>query len=333
MNKRVWIVVIIVLFTMLPARVSAQAVPDNDGPIINSVQGYRNLLEDDDLLLVVFYDIEYASPPTQLVSDTFIGRFLRDTTDLNSTELFPFNQRGYNQGVFSFYWTAAQRSTDSVEYNNTNSENYLVRLQGKVGVFPGGVPSVTSSSITWRSRSDFRQSIIDLAEALDGDSDWTTANDLIVTGDQTQFTTKGEEYFATVIPRLATMEAGLFESAVSVLLPITRDATNTYKEDLDDFWVGTWVDTNFQRIADNYRVDLVVVKTFMGLLFMLAAGGIVGFLLKDLGARGVEFGMLVMALVFVLEIPVGIVTMPLGMIAGLLAVSGLGWAFFGRRAG
>ena len=73
--------------------------------------------------------------------------------------------------------------------------------------------------------------------------------------------------------------------------------------------------------------------TFMGFFFMLVAGGIAGFLLKDMGSRAAEFGMLVMALVFVLEIPVGIVTMPLGMIAGLLAVAGLGWAFFGRRSG
>lgn len=316
----------------LPASVLAQASPDD--LIILSVQGYTDLLETDDLLLVVHYDIEYASPPTQLVSDTFIARFLRDTTDLNSTELFPFNERGYNEGIFSFYWTATQRSTDSVEYNNTNSENYLVRLQGKVGVFPGGVPSVTTSAITWRATGDLKQDIIDLALALDGDADWTDANDLIVTGDQTQFTTKGEEYFATVIPRLSSMVPSLFESAVTVLLPVTRTPQNTYKKDLDNFWVGTpIVDTNLQRIADNFQVDLVVVKTFLGFLFMLVAGFLAAWLVKDQGGRAAEFGMLAMALVFVLEIPVGIVTMPLGMIVGLLALVGLSWAFFGRRGG
>lgn len=323
------IAIAIVLF---PAIVSAQSAPDD--LIINSVQGYQNVLEDDDLLVVVFYDIEYASPPTQLVSDTFIGRFLRDTTDLNSTELFPFNQRGYNQGIFSFYWTAAQRSTDSVEYNNTNSENYLIRLQGKVGVFPGGVPSVTTSSISWRTTVQLGTDIIDLALALDGDADWVTGNqDLITTGDLTQFTASGEEYFATVIPRLASMVSTLFESAVTVILPVTRTPQNTYSEELQAFWVGTFVDTNLQRIADNFRITLVVLKTFMGFLFMITAGFIATMAMRHTGNRAAEFGMLTMALVFVLEVPVGIVTMPLAMITGLLAIAGLAWAFFGRRGG
>jgi len=98
-----FLALIVALVLLLPGAVSAQAAPDD--LIILSVQGYTGALEDDDLLLVVHYDIEYASPPSQLVSDTFIGRFLVDTTDRNSTELFPFSQRGYNEGVFSFYWT------------------------------------------------------------------------------------------------------------------------------------------------------------------------------------------------------------------------------------
>ena len=109
---------IVALLLLLPGTASAQAAPDD--LIILSVQGYAGALEDDERLLVVRYDIEYASPPSQLVSDTFIGRFLVDTTDRNSTELFPFSQRGYNQGVFSFYWTALEAADDSVEYNNPN---------------------------------------------------------------------------------------------------------------------------------------------------------------------------------------------------------------------
>jgi len=322
----------VIVLLLLPGRVSAQAVPDD--LIVLSVQGYTNLLEDDDLLLVVHYDIVYASPPTQLVSDTFIGRFLRDTTDLNSTELFPFNQRGYNEGILSFYWTATQRSTDSVEYNNTNSENYLIRLQGKVGVFPGGVPSVTTGAITWRATSDLKQDIITLAQALDGDADWVTASqDLITTGDQTQFTASGEEYFGSVIPRLSSMVPSLFESAVTVLLPVTRTATNTYKSDLDKFWVGTWVDTNFQRIADNYRVDLIVVKSLIAFVGMLIVCMATAIALKEHGGQAMEFGIMTMAVTLPLAISVGLISMALGMVIGLLALVGLSWAFFGRRAG
>ena len=327
-----FLALIVALVLLLPGTVLAQAAPDD--LILLSVQGYTGALEEDDLLLVVHYDIEYTSPPSQLVSDTFIGRFLVDTTDKNSTELFPFSQRGYNQGVFSFYWTALQATADSVEYNNPNTENYIVRLQGKPGVFPGGVPAINTSTITWRTRLELRTDMISLAQALQGDADWVTEGlSLIVTGDQTQFTSDGEEYFATVIPRLASMEPALFESAVKILLPVTRTPTNTYKDDLDDFWVGYWVDTNLQSIADNAQMSLVVVKTFLAFVAMLIVCVGTAILLKQHGETAVEFGILTMAVTLPLGIAVGLISMPVGMIIGLLALVGLSWSFFGRRGG
>ncbi len=327
-----FLALIVALVLLLPGTASAQAAPDD--LIVLSVQGYTGALEGDDLLLVVHYDIEYASPPSQLISDTFIGRFLVDTTDKNSTELFPFSQRGYNEGVFSFYWTALQASDDSVEYNNPNSENYNIRLQGKPGVFPGGVPAVNTSTITWRTRLELRTDIIALALALQGDPDWVTEElSLIVTGDQTQFTADGEEYFATVIPRLASMEPALFESAVRILLPVTRTPQNTYADDLDKFWVGYWVDTNLQSISDNAQISLVVVKTFMAFVAMLIVCVGTAILLKEHGETAVEFGILTMAVTLPLGIAVGLVSMPVGMVIGLLALVGLSWSFFGRRGG
>ena len=327
-----FLALMVAIVLLLPGTVSGQAAPDD--LIVLSVQGYTGALEDDDLLLVVHYDIEYASPPSQLVSDMFIGRFLVGTIDKNSTELFPFSQRGYNQGVFSFYWTALQATTDSVEYNNPNDEDYVIRLQGKPGVFPGGVPAINTSTITWRTRLELRTDIIALAQALQGDADWVTEGlSLIVTGDQTQFTSDGEEYFATVIPRLASMEPALFESAVKILLPVTRTPTNTYKDDLDDFWVGYWVDTNLQSIADNFQMSLVVVKTFLAFVAMLIVCVGTAILLKQHGETAVEFGILTMAVTLPLGIAVGLISMPVGMIIGLLALVGLSWSFFGRRGG
>jgi len=327
-----FLALVLALVLLLPGTVSAQAAPDD--LTILSVQGYTGALEDDDLLLVVHYDIEYASPPSQLVSDTFIGRFLVDTTDKNSTELFPFSQRGYNEGVFAFYWTALEATSDSVEYNNPNSETYIIRLQSKPGALPGGVPAVNSSTITWRTRLELRTDIIALAEALQGDPDWVTEDlSLIVTGDQTQFTSDGEEYFATVIPRLASMEPSLFESAVTILLPVTRTPTNSYAEDLDNFWVGYWVDENLGNIADNFQMSLVVVKTVLAFIAMLIVCAGTAWLLKDHGERAVEFGILTMAVTLPLGVSVGVVSMPVGMVIGLLALVGLSWSFFGRRGG
>ena len=334
MPKFLWVLAAIILALGPASHVFAIAAPDD--LIVEAVTGYTGVLEDDDLLIIVKYDINYTSLPTELVSEAFIGRFLRDSTDLNSTELFPFNDRGYREGVFSFYWTASERSTDSVEHGNANAENYLVRLSGKVGVFPGGVPSVTTGAITWQvTADDLRTDVVQLALDLSFDADWIANSiDLITTGDRTLFTANGEEYFGTVIPRLANMRGGvstLFESARAVFEPITRVPKNAYKKDLDTFWDNTWFDTNTQRIADNYQVTQIVVTTVIAFIFMLIVAFAVTVFLNSTD-RAVEFGMLTMGVTLPLSGAVKLVALEVVMVAGLLALTGLGWAFFGRKA-
>ncbi len=335
-RHRPWVLYLVfaIFLALMPKVAFAIVAPDD--LIIESVTSYTGVLQDDDLLVIVKYDIDYASLPTENVSEAFIGRFLRDTTDLNATELFPFNDRGFNEGVFSFYWTASQRSADSVEHGNPNSENYIIRLSGKVGVFPGGVPTISTSTITYQTTgTDLRPDIIELASVLSFDADWIAGQgSLITTGDRTLFTTNGGTYFGTVISRLANMRGGvgtLFESSVAVVLPVTRVPENQYKQDLDSFWDGTWFDTNTQRIADNYRLSQIVVTTIIAFLFMMTVAFGVAVLLNSTD-RAIEFGMMTFGVTLPLSAAVKLVALEVVMVAGLMALTGLGWAFFGRKA-
>ena len=316
----------------------ALAIADPDSLTIDNVRAYSGVLETDDLLVLVKYDLVYGSTPAELVSDAYLGRFIRGTTELNSVEPFAFNDRGYGVGVFSFYWTAAQVTTDSIEFNDSNAQNYAISLHGKVGVFPGSPPSTTTNTITWRDATDTKnqllQDVIELARQLEGDADWVAnSQDLISTSFAViRLTAAGEEYFATAITRLANMIPELFESAGSPAAVIERDHERTFSNSRLNFWENNWVDTRFENLASQFRMPKIMLTTIFAfsMMLMIAFYAAKAFEGSD---RGIEFGILTMALTLPLFIDTGFISLVVGAIAGLFAVLGLGWAFWGRRSG
>ena len=172
-------------------------------------------LESGDLLVVVKYEVAYSSLPSETITETFVGRFLASGTEVNSVEPVAFNDRGWGVGVFSFYWDAATLITDSIEFENTNSETYEVAIQGKPTAFVDP-PKVVAAGLTWRDSADtialLRQDIEDLAEALENNADWAANSvDLIgSTSGKTALTTDGEDYLSRAIPNLSAMIPDLF---------------------------------------------------------------------------------------------------------------------------
>ena len=127
------------------------AIADPASISIENVRAYQSVLETGDLLVVVKYDLVYASTPTELINNAYVGRFMRGAAELNSDDPFPFNDNGYGVGIFSFYWTPDEVLDSSIEFNDTNTEGYSVNFQGKLGVFPGSIPLTSTTTITWRT--------------------------------------------------------------------------------------------------------------------------------------------------------------------------------------
>ena len=332
-GKIIWMLAAVVLAVGPATMVFAISAPDSD-IVLSNVQGYTGMLEDDDLLVIAKYDIPYATLPTESATDAYVGRFLRDGTDLNSTELFHFNDKGYNTGLISFYWTAAQRSTDSVEHGNANNENYQVRINGKPGVFPGAVPTQTTNTITWESKLVFKQNIIDLALEFDRDVDWlANSQDLITPGDQTLFTDDGAEYFATVIPRLATMESSLFTSAVKPLESATQVPVESLVDTLDDYWDGTPLGDQMDRIAGTQGVEVIVIRSIIAMFIMLLIAFMMGFFLSSIGApKAPEFGLMTLTVTSPLAASVNFLAMPVVIIMALMGVGGIAWGIWGHKS-
>ena len=237
-----WGIAFALLVALLPGQ--ALAIADPDSITLEMVRAYSGVLETGDMLVVVHYDLAYTSTPAEQIGDAYLGRFFRGTTELNSVEPFPFNDRGYGVGVFSLYWTASQVTSDSIEFEDTNSENYAVSLQGKVGVFPGSAPSSTTNTITWRAASNTESllfaDIDEVANTLEQNAAWVANTyDLISRlGGQEALTNDGETYFASAIPNLQVMIPDIFSSAASTPTFTERDHERAYSDRLQTFWDG-----------------------------------------------------------------------------------------------
>ena len=88
----------------------------NIGPTIEGVDVYRHCLEDDDMLVVVQYNLNYTTNPEETIAQAWLGRF-KSAGALEIARVVPYSyyDSGYNHGIFSMYLSA----TDAVGYWDT----------------------------------------------------------------------------------------------------------------------------------------------------------------------------------------------------------------------
>jgi hypothetical protein len=336
------------LIALLPGQ--AFAIGDPDSITISDIRAYDSVLESGDLLVIVEYDLPYTSIPTETIGDAYLGRFLRSTTELNSVEPFSYNDKGYGVGIFSLYWSATQKTTDSIEFDDSNSEAYAITLQGKIGVFTGSVPTTTTTTITWQDVSDTKDllklHIVELAQRFESDTDWndgtqsniintasTNFGNLIsVTTGNDQLTAVGEEYFSNAIPQIQVMVPSLFSSGVTTPDFTERSFDKSFEGNINSFWDGNWVDTRFQNLADTYRVPKRTLTTIVALFFMCLIAFFVSRLL-DSTDNGMAFGLMTFAVTLPMAAAVNWVPMAVVASVGFICLTGVSWSIWGRRSG
>lgn len=335
--------VIAAVFLWVVTFSTAFAIADPDSIAIEDVRAYDSALEADDLLIVVEYNLPYTSLPDEVISDAFLGRFLRDTTELKSVEPFAFNDKGYGRGIFSLYWTAVQKSADSIEFENTNAEGYKLILQGKVGVFTGSVPTITSTSIIWtdtaKTATFLFQDIERIARKFENDPGWNDDADfadLIENpGGTVQLTSSGigsgEEYFSNAIPQLGAMIPSIFSSAQTSPDVSEKPDSRSFANTKDQFWEGNWIDDHFNFLATQYQAPK---RMFTGMAAVIFMGLIAFFCANLLGQHelAAPFGLLTMAFTFPMFGAINFFPLNFVLTATfVMGVLGLGWVFFLRK--
>lgn len=112
---------------MLPAQ--AVDVPDT-APRIDAAYVYNDVLEDGDVGTLLEYYLDYATPPTQTATETYLAVFVDTdgTTQLKSVAPYTYVNSGYGRGLVWIYFSAAEVTALSID--SADVANYRLWLTG-----------------------------------------------------------------------------------------------------------------------------------------------------------------------------------------------------------
>lgn len=310
----------------------AVTIDEPESMTIDSVRAYDGVINTDDLLIVAQYNIQYSDLPVLAVTDAYIGRFLVDDSEVNAVEIIAFNDIGYGIGIFSLYFTAAEKSTASIEFNNPNAEDYKVVLQGKPSAFVDP-PVIQTSTITYRPDSNSAKNLLtdaaDLAELLENNAAWLANGlDLITfTSGQQVLTVTGEAYFGLAVPNLQIMIPDLFGSSTTSPAVFERQFGTSEQDRLLGLWDASPMGPIFTGLADSLQLSKSWILGLIGLAIVVGAVWLASTFTDP------EYGLLTIPFTWPLMIAAGLGSLSALMFTVAIAVIGLFYVLFLRRAG
>lgn len=213
--KRLLLAVYLVLFAIIsiPALPALAAIATPDVLQINYLYAYRGVVNENDQLYIVVFDIDYAALPTDNADVNFLFRFFDDGVELGAVQPYPF----YNEGIAAFYFDA-----DDPNLPDWGVDDISVKLQGNPAFVwdAGDPPSTTIDTVTsWDATASFLTArLVLIANQLETVYSIDMIN--IVSG-QSKLTAYGELYFETVISNLRIMSPTLFSDYVTQPIYIT----------------------------------------------------------------------------------------------------------------
>ena len=216
--KRVGVAIALLLALIPSAILAVPASPDAPGVSVNDCQAYRDMDGTAGTLLVVCeYVIPYATLPVDDADINFIG-LLNGVGLVGTHTPYPYNDRGYNYGVISFYMTPAetlaQTWTDGAgAWAAWPLTGISVTLQGNPGVFaaiPSNTLGLSTGSYSTGSGEDANKTQLGafiLQEAALFDARWAVT----LLDEQTgTLNNVGTQYFTLAIPNLRAMTFNIY---------------------------------------------------------------------------------------------------------------------------
>lgn len=264
-----WILACYLLVVVVtPAFAADPPIPTNLQ--IDSVKVCRHLVEDDDFLAVLHYNIHYDSgQPSYPANRLFTFRLMDTdgTTHLAAITPYAYYNAGYDYGIAAFYFPAAEAPSWE--------EPYVVKVSGNPEYFAS--PPVTSRTLV---PSDYSQMatqeenqvvlgnyIIDVVRKLELNWDIT----LLYSSDLgTVLNSTGELYLRGAITNLQAMAPQVFAVQVETPQyneqPWTEAQGQAYQTRFEDTWIGDELST----AADELHIKWNVIT---GILVLVVIAG------------------------------------------------------------
>ena len=226
-----------------------------------SIDAYPHAVEQDDLLIVARYEIEYTTVPSDIATETFIFKVLDETgAEIGHNTPFAFIENGYTQGVVSAYFSPK----DAPQFEAA----LTLRFEGNPAFF-ATPPVFTTTSIDWHVSSShadtipiLKTDVIELAGQLEERWDTLEGFGLLIlhSAGGTVLTDFGATYFDRAVAGLRQMAPTLYQEHVIQIAPTPASFDQTYSDELSGRIDGTAIGQDLGRIADGLNVSTGLVK-------------------------------------------------------------------------
>jgi len=263
-----WLAVLVVFKSFAPSPVYAITAPDN--LLVVSAQCFGGLLEVGDIGCLTHYDIDYASVPTELASDTYLNSLISSsTTDIiRSSNPYVFVNSGYGNGVVNIYFADVDAGALGVTWNAAHP----MRLAGNPSVFPS-VPQI-NGAITWVAQTNggasFGNAVLALGADLEVEAEWAGVDLVETSGTGTVLTAQGEDYFVNAIPNLRSIAPDIFSSAILTPQFTEREFTAPYADALETQFDDTALSSTFDGLTAFSGAPEVMVRSSVAFVLILA---------------------------------------------------------------
>lgn len=318
---------------MLP--VFAQTVqPQPNSMSVLSARGFTGLLETGDISIIFRWSVDYSDNYTSAnytalnpASLAILFQLLDPTgTTVMSTATpyvyAPFETNGYNEGVSSFYFSAADAATIGA--------NYLIRIVQSPVYFatPTSLTyTMTAADWTNTTEGDLYDYVMQTCDYLLAEYPTVTLKTSTDVG--LVFSTYGESYFRAAIPGIQSLCPALFY--VQDYTPSEMTVT-PYTSTIQDQYSIRMQGSEIKRGADRLGAHFGLTGYFfLGMGILVACIGCGVFTSKK--GWGLEPGLIGASLISVMgAVLIGNAVFTIVMIATLVAVIALMFTFVGRRA-
>jgi hypothetical protein len=292
-----------------------------------TARAYGSVTESGDILLLVHYDIDYISCcPAESIVDTIIAAWY-DTSagtiaNTTSPTITGGVSSGYGQGAIGMYLSAAEVTAAAIVWNDADFSN----LFGNPSFF--STPPFNQVSIEWRAesgRTAIGADVLSLGSSLQGSTRWVDAGKTLV--ENGVLTGEGESYFQAVIPGLRAMAPDLYSGSMINPDFYERDFGDSYTTTLDNYWVGSAFENQWDTTADWLNLPVIFVRVLATILI----GSVVCYSLVRMTGQPLLI-VPVMGMVLASATIINWVPLQLTAILGFFALMVTGFALWLKRA-
>lgn len=280
---------------------AAIANPDRD-PSVDNIRVNHNLLVTGDILIYGDYDIPYDTPPDILASNTYLFQLLDGATKLGAANPYVRFNNGYNNGVFSFYFTSANASgiTWGDSYTIRIAQNPAQFASPSFGDFALASDSYTTDNTTDGNQAELANYLLAAANRLAQVYTTETITDTSGAGETILYSPTGEEYFQGAIPGILAMAPALFNVQILEYDPTYRTWSTDYADNQTERFDGTWAGDSANATAIQFGVTK---QTAMGFIPLgLCLGSVV---LSSIKWRRTGPGLIISAVFLIMALLLG----------------------------